>query len=135
MKGSPYIKECVIVAEGQVVGALVAIDYETVGNGPRRSAAVHAFRLLGGNAPGARPHRRRHPHRQRAPAQSQIRVNSTWLTKELTTTTAKSPPLMNKVRCSSIYKTYAEEIEAWYRQRSALSKTRAASALMALVLK
>ncbi|MDO9166816.1 MAG: AMP-binding protein, partial [Rhodoferax sp.] len=32
MKGSPYIKECVIVAEGRkFVGALVMIDFETVG--------------------------------------------------------------------------------------------------------
>src|SRR5690606_16615278 len=32
MKGSPYIKECIVVAEGRkFVGALVQIDYETVG--------------------------------------------------------------------------------------------------------
>ena len=32
MKASPYIKECVIVAEGRkFVGALVMLDYETVG--------------------------------------------------------------------------------------------------------
>src|SRR5256885_5917789 len=32
MKASPFIKECIVVAEGRkFVGALVQIDYETVG--------------------------------------------------------------------------------------------------------
>jgi long-chain acyl-CoA synthetase len=32
MKGSPFIKECVVVADGRkFVGALLQIDYETVG--------------------------------------------------------------------------------------------------------
>ncbi len=39
MKGSPFIKECIIVAEARkFVGALVMIDYETVGKWARRGA-------------------------------------------------------------------------------------------------
>ena len=48
MKASPYIKECVIVAEARkFVGALVMIDYETVGKWAeaRRIAFTH-FRSL-----------------------------------------------------------------------------------------
>lgn len=115
MKASPYIKECVIVAEGRkFVGALVMIDYETVGKWAeaRRIAFTH-FRSLvetpavrqlidaeiaGGNA--------------RLAQVAQIRKFH-LLTKELDHDDGEVTATM-KVRRSSIYKTYASEIEALY---------------------
>ena len=116
MKASPYIKECVIVAEGRkFVGALVMIDYETVGKWAeaRRIAFTH-FRSLvetpevrqlidaeiaSGNAKLAQVAQIRKFH---------------MLTKELDHDDGEVTATM-KVRRSSIYKTYAAEIEALYR--------------------
>ncbi|MHA7600027.1 AMP-dependent synthetase/ligase [Alicycliphilus sp. T452] len=115
MKASPYIKECVIVAEGRkFVGALVMIDYETVGKWAeaRRIAFTH-FRSLvetpavrqlieaeiaGGNA--------------RLAQVAQIRKFH-LLPKELDHDDGEVTATM-KVRRSSIYKAYAAEIEALY---------------------
>lgn len=115
MKGSPYIKECIIVAEGRkFVGALVMIDYETVGKWAeaRRIPFTH-FRSLvetpqvrqlidseiaGGNAKLAQVAQIRKFH---------------LLTKELDHDDGEVTATM-KVRRSSIYKTYATEIEALY---------------------
>ena len=115
MKASPYIKECVIVAEGRkFVGALVMIDYETVGKWAeaRRIAFTH-FRSLvetpevrqlidaeiaSGNAKLAQVAQIRKFH---------------MLTKELDHDDGEVTATM-KVRRSSIYKTYAAEIEALY---------------------
>ncbi len=116
MKASPFIKECIIVAEGRkFVGALVQIDYETVGKWAeaRRIAFTH-FRSLA-----------EHPEvRQLVDAEitsgnarlaqvSQIR-RFHLLTKELDHDDGEVTATM-KVRRSSIYKTYAGEIEALYR--------------------
>ena len=116
MQASPYIKECVIVAEGRkFVGALVMIDYETVGKWAeaRRIAFTH-FRSLvetpevrqlidaeiaSGNAKLAQVAQIRKFH---------------MLTKELDHDDGEVTATM-KVRRSSIYKTYAAEIEALYR--------------------
>ena len=116
MKASPYIKECVIVAEGRkFVGALVMIDMETVGKWAeaRRIAFTH-FRSLvetpevrqlidaeiaSGNAKLAQVAQIRKFH---------------MLTKELDHDDGEVTATM-KVRRSSIYKTYAAEIEALYR--------------------
>ncbi|MDO9199044.1 long-chain fatty acid--CoA ligase [Rhodoferax sp.] len=115
MKGSPYIKECVIVAEGRkFVGALVMIDYETVGKWAeaQRIPFTH-FRSLA-----------EHPKvrelieadiaqgNQRLAQVSQIRKFH-LLTKELDHDDGEVTATM-KVRRSSIYKTYAAEIEALY---------------------
>lgn len=115
MKASPYIKECVIVAEGRkFVGALVMIDYETVGKWAEahRLAFTH-FRSLvetpqvrqlidseiaAGNAKLAQVAQVRKFH---------------LLTKELDHDDGEVTATM-KVRRSSIYKTYASEIEALY---------------------
>ena len=115
MKGSPYIKECIIVAEGRkFVGALVQIDYETVGKWAeaRRIPFTH-FRSLvdtpqvrelidseisNGNARLAQVSHIRKFH---------------LLTKELDHDDGEVTATM-KVRRSSIYKTYAPEIEALY---------------------
>ncbi len=116
MKASPFIKECIIVAEGRkFVGALVQIDYETVGKWAeaRRIAFTH-FRSLA-----------EHPEvRQlvdgeigngnaRLAQVSQIR-RFHLLTKELDHDDGEVTATM-KVRRSSVYKTYASEIEALYR--------------------
>ncbi|GAA3984910.1 AMP-dependent synthetase/ligase [Comamonas faecalis] len=115
MKASPFIKECVIVADGRkFVGALVMIDYETVGKWAeaRRLAFTH-FRSLvetpevrqlidaeiaSGNA--------------RLAQVAQIRKFH-LLPKELDHDDGEVTATM-KVRRSSIYKTYAAEIEALY---------------------
>lgn len=115
MKGSPYIKECIIVAEGRkFVGALVQIDYETVGKWAeaRRIPFTH-FRSLvdtpqvrelidseisNGNARLAQVSHIRKFH---------------LLTKELDHDDGEVTATM-KVRRSSIYKSYAPEIEALY---------------------
>lgn len=115
MKASPYIKECVIVAEGRkFVGALVMIDYETVGKWAeaQRIPFTH-FRSLvetpevrqlidaeisTGNAKLAQVAQIRKFH---------------MLTKELDHDDGEVTATM-KVRRSSIYKTYANEIEALY---------------------
>ena len=116
MKASPYIKECVIVAEGRkFVGALVMLDYETVGKWAeaQRIPFTH-FRSLvetpevrqlidteiaTGNAKLAQVAQIRKFH---------------MLTKELDHDDGEVTATM-KVRRSSIYKTYAAEIEALYR--------------------
>jgi len=116
MKASPYIKECIIVAEGRkFVGALVMIDYETVGKWAeaQRIPFTH-FRSLvetprvrelieneiaAGNAKLAQVAQIRKFH---------------LLTKELDHDDGEVTATM-KVRRSSIYKTYAAEIEALYR--------------------
>ena len=115
MKGSPYIKECIIVAEGRkFVGALVQLDYETVGQWAeaRRIAFTH-FRSLA-----------EHPEvrglidaeiaqgNARLAQVSQIR-RFHLLTKELDHDDGEVTATM-KVRRSSIYKAYAAEIDALY---------------------
>jgi len=116
MKASPYIKECVIVAEARkFVGALVMIDYETVGKWAeaRRIPFTHFRSLV------------EHPDvrglidaeigqgNSRLAQVSQIRKFH-LLTKELDHDDGEVTATM-KVRRSSIYKTYAAEIEALYR--------------------
>ena len=115
MKSSPYIKECVIVADGRrFVGALVMIDYDTVGKwAEAQSIPFTHFRSLV-----------EHPKvrelidaeitqgNQRLAQVSQIRKFH-LLTKELDHDDGEVTATM-KVRRSSIYKTYAVEIEALY---------------------
>ena len=116
MKGSPNIKECIIVAEARkFVGALIQIDYEVVSKWAEakripfthfRSLAEHpqvreliAADIARGN--------------ERLAQVSQIRKFH-LLTKELDHDDGEVTATM-KVRRSSIYKAYAEEIEALYR--------------------
>jgi long-chain acyl-CoA synthetase len=115
MKSSPYIKECVIVAEGRkYVGALVMIDFETVGKWAeaQRIPFTHFRSLV------------EHPQvrglidleisagNQRLAQVSHIR-RFHLLTKELDHDDGEVTATM-KVRRSSIYKTYSAEIEALY---------------------
>ncbi|MDW5442184.1 AMP-dependent synthetase/ligase [Polaromonas sp. SM01] len=115
MKGSPYIKECVIVAEGRkFVGALVMIDYETVGKWAeaQRIAFTHFRSLV--ELPQVRQliDAAIGEGNQRLAQVSQIRKFH-LLTKELDHDDGEVTATM-KVRRSSIYKTYAAEIEALY---------------------
>jgi long-chain acyl-CoA synthetase len=115
MKGSPYIKECVIVAEGRkFVGALIQIDYETVGKWAEaqripftnfRSLTEHVdvLRLIGDEVARGNG---------RLAQVSQIRQFH-LLAKELDHDDGDVTATM-KVRRSSIYKNYAGEIERLY---------------------
>jgi len=116
MKASPYIKECVIVAEGRkFVAALVMLDAETVGQWAqsRRIPFTH-FRSLA-----------EHPEvlalidneiaerNQRLAQVAQIR-RFHLLTKELDHDDGEVTATM-KVRRASIYHAYHAEIEALYQ--------------------
>ncbi|PHM20739.1 MAG: long-chain fatty acid--CoA ligase [Curvibacter sp. PD_MW3] len=116
MKGSPYIKECIIVAEGRkFVGALVQIDLETVGKWAeaRRIPFTHFRSLV--ETPQVRELIQAEIDRgnERLAQVSQIRKFH-LLTKELDHDDGEVTATM-KVRRSSIYKTYTVEIEALYR--------------------
>ncbi|NMM18355.1 MAG: long-chain fatty acid--CoA ligase [Rhodoferax sp.] len=115
MKGSPFIKECIIVAEGRkFVGALVQIDYEIMGKWAeaRRIPFTHFRSLV------------EHPE-VRALIEAEIAHGNSrlaqvshirkfhLLVKELDHDDGEVTATM-KVRRSSIYKTYAAEIEALY---------------------
>ena len=115
MKGSPYIKECVIVAERRrFVGALVMIDYETVGKWAeaRRIPFTHFRSLV--ETPEVREliDAEIQQGNQRLAQVAQIRKFH-LLTKELDHDDGEVTATM-KVRRSSIYQTYAAEIEALY---------------------
>ena len=116
MKASPFIKECVIVADARkFVAALIQIDFETVSQWAQsRSLAFTHFRSLvetpevrelidnevrAGNARLAEVAHIRRFH---------------LLTKELDHDDGEVTATM-KVRRASIYKTYGAEIEALYR--------------------
>jgi len=116
MKASPYIKECVIVAEGRkFVSALVMIDFDTVGKWAeaQRLAFTHFRSLV--ETPQVREliQREIEAGNQRLAQVSHIRKFH-LLTKELDHDDGEVTATM-KVRRSSIYKTYANEIEAMYR--------------------
>ncbi|MCO5110238.1 MAG: AMP-binding protein [Burkholderiaceae bacterium] len=116
MKGSPYIKECVIVAEGRkFVGALVMIDFETVGKWAeaQRLPFTHFRSLVEMPQVRALIDDAIRTGNERLAQVSQIR-RFHLLTKELDHDDGEVTATM-KVRRSSIYKTYAEEIEALYR--------------------
>ena len=116
MKSSPFIKECIVVADGRkFVGALVQIDYETVGQWAqaRRIAFTH-FRSLA-EMPAVREliDAEIAQGNARLAQVSQVR-RFHLLTKELDHDDGEVTATM-KVRRSSIYKTYAPEIEALYQ--------------------
>ncbi|WP_306554376.1 long-chain fatty acid--CoA ligase [Acidovorax sp.] len=116
MKGSPFIKECIIVAEARkFVGALVMIDYETVGKWAeaRRIPFTHFRSLVEHPEVRVLIDAEINQGNQRLAQVSQIRKFH-LLTKELDHDDGEVTATM-KVRRSSIYKTYAAEIEALYR--------------------
>ena len=115
MKASPYIKECIVVADQRrFVSALVMIDFDTVAQWAqaRRIAFTH-FRSLA-ELPEVRALIEQEVARGNGQlAQvSQIRKFH-LLTKELDHDDGEVTATM-KVRRASIYKAYAEEIETLY---------------------
>ncbi len=116
MKGSPYIKECIIVADGRkFVGALLQIDYETVGKWAeaRRIPFTH-FRSLVEHADVRELIAAEIARGNGRLAQVSHIRKFHLLVKELDHDDGEVTATM-KVRRSSIYKTYAAEIEALYR--------------------
>ncbi|WP_027014294.1 AMP-dependent synthetase/ligase [Comamonas composti] len=116
MKGSPYIKECIIVAEGRkFVSALVQIDLETVGKWAeaRRLPFTHFRSLV--ETPEVREliNSEIAQGNERLAQVSRIRKFH-LLTKELDHDDGEVTATM-KVKRSSIYKTYAVEIDALYQ--------------------
>ena len=115
MKGSPFIKECIIVAEARkFVGALVMIDYDTVGKWAeaRRIPFTHFRSLVEHPEVRVLIDAEINQGNQRLAQVSQIRKFH-LLTKELDHDDGEVTATM-KVRRSSIYNTYAAEIEALY---------------------
>ena len=116
MKASPFIRECIVIAEGRrFVSALVQIDFETVGKWAesQRIAFTH-FRSL---AEHPKVRELIESEIERGNAQlaqvSQVR-RFHLLTKELDHDEGEVTATM-KVRRASIYQAYAAEIEALYR--------------------
>ncbi|GAB2466045.1 AMP-dependent synthetase/ligase [Comamonas humi] len=116
MKGSPYIKECIIVAEGRrFVAALVMIDLDTVGKWAeaQRIPFTH-FRSLA-EAPQVRElidGEIQRGNARLAPVSHIRRFH--LLTKELDHDDGEVTATM-KVRRSSIYQAHAAAIEAMYQ--------------------
>ena len=116
MKGSPFIKECIIVAEARkFVGALVMIDYETVGKWAeaRRIPFTHFRSLVEHPEVRGLIDAEINQGNQRLAQVSQIRKFH-LLTKELDHDDGEVTATM-KVRRARIYRTYAAEIEALYQ--------------------
>ena len=116
MKASPYIKECIVVAEGRkFVGALVQIDYDTVGQWAesQRMAFTHFRSLVDNPAVRALIEAEIAKGNARLAQVAQVRQFH-LLTKELDHDDGEVTATM-KVRRASITKTYAAEIEALYR--------------------
>ena len=115
MKASPYIKECIVIADGRkFVSALIQIDYETVAKWAegRRIAFTHFRSLV------EHPDVRALIDAEIARGNAQLAQVSHirrfhLLTKELDHDDGEVTATM-KVRRSSIYKPYAEVIEAMY---------------------
>jgi long-chain acyl-CoA synthetase len=116
VKSSPYVKECVVVAEGRkFVSALVQIDYDIVGKWAesRRLAFTH-FRSL-----AELPQVRALVEEEIGKANARLAQVSHirrfhLLTKELDHDDGEVTATM-KVRRASVYKTYAGEIEGMYQ--------------------
>ncbi|MBT9504860.1 MAG: AMP-binding protein [Burkholderiaceae bacterium] len=115
MKSSPFIKECIVVADGRkFVSALIQIDLETVAQWAesRRLAFTHFRSLV--ETPVVRELIAAEIQRGNdllAPVSQIKRFH--LLTKELDHDDGEVTATM-KVRRSSIYKTYAREIEALF---------------------
>ncbi len=115
MKASPFIKECIVIAEGRkFVSALIQIDYETVGKWAeaRRLAFTHFRSLV--ELPEVRALIQGEIDQGNGRLAQVAQVKKFHLlTKELDHDDGEVTATM-KVRRSSIYKSYAPEIEALY---------------------
>ena len=122
MKASPYIKECIIVAEGRrYVAALVQLDFQTVGKWAeeRRIPFTH-YRSLAENEPVRALITAEIAHgNSRLAVVEQIK-RFHILTKELDHDDGEVTATM-KVRRAAIYRGYAKEIETLYADSFQLS--------------
>jgi long-chain acyl-CoA synthetase len=115
MKASPFIKECIIVADGRkYVAALIQIDFDTVGKWAesQRLAFTHFRSLV--ETPQVRELVEAEVRRGNEQMAQVAHIRKFHLlTKELDHDDGEVTATM-KVRRSSIYKTYADEIEALF---------------------
>ena len=116
MKGSPFIKECVVVADARrFVGALIQIDYDAVAQWAESNDVTFThFRSLVETA-AVRELVQAEVDKGNSQLAEVSRVRRFHLlTKELDHDDGEVTATM-KVRRASIYKTYGTEIEALYR--------------------
>jgi long-chain acyl-CoA synthetase len=115
VKGSPYVKECIVIADGRkYVSALIQLEFDTVGKWAesRRIAFTH-FRSLAESAP-VRDLIQQEVARANAGLAPVAQIKRFHLlTKELDHDDGEVTATM-KVRRASIYRSYASEIEALY---------------------
>ncbi|WP_088157940.1 AMP-dependent synthetase/ligase [Achromobacter xylosoxidans] len=115
VKGSPYVKECIVIADGRkYVSALIQLEYDTVGKWAesRRIAFTH-FRSLAECAQ-VRELVQQEVARANAGLAPVAQIKRFHLlTKELDHDDGEVTATM-KVRRASIYRSYADEIEALY---------------------
>ena len=116
MKASPYVKECIVIADGRkFVSALVQIEFDTVAKWAeaRRIAFTHFRSLV--ETPEVRQLIEDEVAKGNARLAQVAQVRRFHLlTKELDHDDGEVTATM-KVRRASIYKAYAAEIEALYR--------------------
>jgi len=115
VKGSPYVKECIVIADGRkFVSALIQLEFDTVGKWAesRRIAFTH-FRSLAESAQ-VRELVQQEVARANAGLAPVAQIKRFHLlTKELDHDDGEVTATM-KVRRASIYRTYAKEIETLY---------------------
>lgn len=115
VKGSPYVKECIVIADGRkFVSALIQLEFDTVGKWAesRRIAFTH-FRSLAESS-AVRELVQQEVARANAGLAPVAQIKRFHLlTKELDHDDGEVTATM-KVRRASIYRTYATEIEALY---------------------
>jgi long-chain acyl-CoA synthetase len=115
VKGSPYVKECIVIADGRkYVSALIQLEFDTVGKWAesRRIAFTH-FRSLAECAQ-VRELVQQEVARANAGLAPVAQIKRFHLlTKELDHDDGEVTATM-KVRRASIYRSYADEIEALY---------------------
>ncbi|MCP1402694.1 AMP-dependent synthetase/ligase [Achromobacter insolitus] len=115
VKGSPYVKECIVIADGRrYVSALIQLEFDTVGKWAesRRIAFTH-FRSLA-ECPQVRELVQEEVARANAGLAPVAQIKRFHLlTKELDHDDGEVTATM-KVRRASIYRSYADEIEALY---------------------
>lgn len=114
-KSSPYIKECIVIADGRkFVSALIQIEFDTVAKwAESRNIAFTHFRSLVEHSAVREliEHEVQEANRQLAQVSRIRRFH--LLTKELDHDDGEVTATM-KVRRSSIYRSYADQIEALY---------------------
>ena len=119
VKGSPYVKECIVIADGRrYVSALIQLEFDTVGKwAESRGIAFTHFRSLAESAQ-VRELIQQEVARANAGLAPVAQIKRFHLlTKELDHDDGEVTATM-KVRRASIYRSYAGEIEALYSEEA-----------------